>query len=222
MKSMITSIFLGLVLATSTYSPPAIANDIITCESRHQRYNTCPIQSHGYVKLRRQTSKAPCIQGVTWDYDRRSIWVDENCKGQFEVETRHHSDGHKDHTGENAIAAAAAIAIIAAVAANSKDDEHDKYNDDDYHGSRHSSYVPRWMIGNFEGYNIKYASDVSLHIKEDGRVSAKVKGATVHGYINDERLYVGDAEFYIDRAGSGFNTTQVGNTSNQVHYEPSD
>lgn len=220
MKSILTIIITGLILASSVYTPRASANDTITCESRHQRYTTCPIQSHGYVTLRRQTSKAPCIQGRTWDYDRRNIWVDENCKGRFEVETRHHTDDHEDHKGENALAAAAAVAIIAAVAASSKDDPHDKYNDDNYHGSRHSSYIPAWMVGDFEGYNIKFGSEVSLHIKADGKVSAKVDGARLHGYINDERLYVGDAEFYIDRAGKGFNTTQVGNTENQVHYMP--
>ena len=218
MKSVITSIALAAILAVSIYTPPVAANDIITCESRHQRHNTCPIQSHGYVILRRQTSKADCIQGRTWDYDQRNIWVDENCKGEFEVETRHHTNGHKNHSGENAVAAAAAIAIIAAVAASSKDDKDSRYNNDEYHGSRHSSYVPHWMVGDFEGYNMKHDSEVSLHISGDGRVSARVDGIKLHGYINDERLYVGDAEFYVNRAGKGFNTTQVGNTSNQVHY----
>jgi hypothetical protein len=40
----------------------------------------------------------------------------------------------------------------------------------------------------------------------------------LNGYVNDQRLYVGDAEFYLDRAGDGFNTTQVGDSSNRVHY----
>ena len=212
MKSIITSIIMVLVLAASAYAPPVTANDFVTCESRHQQYHTCPIQSHGYVTLRRQTSKAECIRGRTWDYDQRSIWVDGNCKGEFEVETRHHTSGHKDHSGEKAVAAAAAVA------ANAKDDKHDRYNDDEYYGSRHSSYVPRWMIGDFEGYNIKYNSEVTMHISSDGRVTARVDGTRLHGYVNDERLYIGDAQFYIDRAGNGINTTQVGHTENQVHY----
>lgn len=218
MTKIITSIFTAVILATSVYSPPVTANDIITCESKNHKYKTCPIQSHGYVTLRRQTSRTACIQGRTWDYDRRSIWVDDNCKGEFEVETRHHTKDHSDHSGGNAIAAAAAIAIIAAVAGSSKDDKNSRYNDDDYHGSRQSSYVPHWMIGDFKGYNMKYDSEVSMHISDDGRVKGRVKGTTLHGYINDERLYVGNAEFYVSRAGDGFNTTQVGDRSNQVHY----
>ena len=219
MKTMMTSVIISVILAASVYASPVAANDIITCESRHQRYNTCPIQSHGYVTLRRQTSRADCIQGYTWDYDQRSIWVDENCKGEFEVETRHHTKGHSSHNGEKAVAAVAAIAIIAAVAANSKDDKNSRYNDDDYHGSRHTSYLPHWMVGDFEGYNIGHDADVSMYISDDGRVSASVNGITLNGYINDERLYIGDVEFYVDRAGDGFNTTQVGDTSNQVHYK---
>lgn len=217
MKSIIKSMIV-LVLAISSYSPTTAANDFVTCESKHHQYNTCPIQSHGYVSLRKQISKAKCIKGRTWDYDQRSIWVDQNCKGEFEVETRHHTDGHKDHTGSNALAAAAAVAIIAAVAAGAKDDKHDKYNDDDYHGSRHSSYVPGWMVGDFKGYNIKYGSEVTMTISSDGRMTARVDGTRLKGYVNDERLYVGNAAFYIDRAGDGFNTSQVGDTDNQVHY----
>ena len=218
LKSIITSTIIAVILAASVYSRPIAANDFVTCESKQHRYKTCPIQSHGYVTLRRQTSRADCIQGVTWDYDRRSIWVDDNCKGEFEVETRHHTNGHKDHTGEKAIAAAAAIAVIAAVAASAKHDKDDKYNHDSYQGSRHSSYVPNWMVGDFDGYNMKYNAEVSIHISSDGRVTGHVNGGRVQGYVNDERLYVGDTEFYVDRAGSGFNTVQVGDSSNQAHY----
>jgi hypothetical protein len=218
MKAILISIIMGVTLASSVYSQPASADDIITCESRKQRYETCPIQKHGYVTLRKTLSRAECIKGRTWDYDQRQIWVDENCKGEFLVETRHHTDGHSDHNGEKAVAAVAAIALIAAVASSSRDDNNSRYNDDNYHGSRHSSYVPRWMVGEFEGFNIKYEAKVNMNISEDGRMTAHVNGTRLQGYVNDERLYIGDAEFYIDRAGDGFNTTQIGDTHNQVHY----
>jgi hypothetical protein len=218
MISRMTCMITSVILAEAISSPQVTANDFITCESRHHQYNTCPIQSHGYVTLKRQTSKAACTKGRTWDYDQRGIWVDDNCKGEFEVETRHHTKGHSDHNGEKAVAAAAAIAIIAAVASSSGDDKNSRYNDDNYHGSRHSSYVPHWMVGDFEGYNMKHGSEVSMHISDDGRMKGRVDGVTLHGYINDERLYVGNVEFYVDRAGDGFNTIQVGDTSNKVHY----
>ena len=74
------------------------------------------------------------------------------------------------------------------------------------------------MVGDFSGYNMKFGSEVELSISEDGRVKAYVDGTRLTGYVNDQRLYVGDAEFYIERAGEGFNTVQAGNRSNKVHY----
>lgn len=74
------------------------------------------------------------------------------------------------------------------------------------------------MVGNFVGYNLKFGAEVGMRIDGDGRATARVNGSTLKGYVNDQRLYVGNAEFYIDRAGDGFNTTQVGDRSNQVHY----
>jgi hypothetical protein len=66
--------------------------------------------------------------------------------------------------------------------------------------------------------NMQYGTDVKLVIEEDGRVKAVVQGTKLSGYVNDGRLYIGDAEFYIERAGDGFNTVQTGDRSNKVHY----
>ena len=81
-----------------------------------------------------------------------------------------------------------------------------------------ASIYPVIQIGRFKGYNMQYGSDVRLSISEEGRVKADVEGVKLTGYVNDERLYVGDAEFYIERAGDGFMTIQAGNRSNKVHY----
>ena len=35
------------------------------------------------VRLVRQTSKSPCVQGRSWGYDRNRIWVDRGCEGDF-------------------------------------------------------------------------------------------------------------------------------------------
>ena len=37
MKTMMTSIMIGVIPAASVYTSPVAANDIITCESKHQR-----------------------------------------------------------------------------------------------------------------------------------------------------------------------------------------
>jgi hypothetical protein len=220
MKFGISITVSAILLAATTFSSPAMADKTISCESHNHRYNHCDIDTHGYVRLKKQTSRSDCIQGRTWDYDKRGIWVDENCSGVFVVESRHHTSDHEDHhdgSSAGALAAVAAIALIAA-AASSGDDEHDNYGDDNYGHGGHSSYIPGWMVGDFTGYNLQYGAQVDLRINSDGRAKANVSGTKLTGYVNDQRLYIGDAEFYIDRAGDGFNTTQVGDNSNKVHY----
>jgi hypothetical protein len=215
-----TTIFSGIaILGVSLISTPLQADQNIRCESKHHQYNMCRVDTHGYVRLVKEHSRTACIKGRTWDYDRRGIWVDDNCKADFVIESRHHTDGHKDHSGAGAVAAVAAVALIAAAASAASDNKHeDRYHDDSYHHGGHSSYIPNWMIGEFEGYNLKFGSEVNLDINEDGRVRAVVDGTRLHGYVNDDRLYIGDAEFYIERAGNGFNTVQMGDRSNKVHY----
>lgn len=217
MQIIFLTAFTAILLAASTLSAPVMADQTILCESKSYAYRQCPVDTHGYVRMNRQISKTTCQQGRNWDYDRRGIWVDDGCAAEFVVESRHHTSSHSDHSGGEAIAAAAAIALIAA-AASSSHDKHDRYRDDDYGHGGHSSYVPGWMVGVFDGYNLQYGSEVSLHISSDGRARAHVNGVNLNGYVNDQRLYVGDAEFYLDRAGDGFNTTQVGDSSNRVHY----
>ena len=35
------------------------------------------------VRLVRQVSDSPCVQGRTWGYDRNRIWVRKGCEGDF-------------------------------------------------------------------------------------------------------------------------------------------
>lgn len=209
-----------IVVATTLMSAPTLqADQTIRCESHNHAYKLCKVDTHGYVYMAKERSKGACHQGRTWDYDRRGIWVDDSCKGEFVIESRHHTDSHQDHHGKEAVAAAAAIALIAAATAAADHDDHkDRYHDDNYHRGGHSSYMPNWMVGKFKGYNLTYGASVKLRINKDGRVKAQVENQELHGYVNDGRMYIGDTEFAIERAGDGFNSVQRGNRSNKVHY----
>jgi hypothetical protein len=41
----------------------------------------------------RQRSDAACVQGRTWGYDRRGIWVDRGCRADFELGDRNRDRG---------------------------------------------------------------------------------------------------------------------------------
>lgn len=200
----------------------AHADETVTCSSENNQYRQCATSTHGYVTMVRQLSNSPCRQGQTWDYDRRGIWVDDGCRAEFRVESSspHAKDHDKDNSRDAKVAAGVILgaAILGALVNNKDHDDAYKYNDENYHGSRHTSYVPRWMVGTFHGYNPMYGADVVMTIRENGRVTADTHGQTITGYVNDERLHVGNVIFDIDRTRDGFITSQEGDRHNEVIY----
>jgi hypothetical protein len=57
----------------------------VSCNSDDMRRHYCPVDTRGGVMLSRQRSDASCIQGRTWGYDGRGIWVDRGCRAEFTV-----------------------------------------------------------------------------------------------------------------------------------------
>lgn len=197
-------------------SPDLRADDTITCESKNNRRQSCRIPSPGYVTLDQQLSRVECRQGRTWDYDRREIWVDDGCRGRFTVHTgSNDGDSHKD-SAKVVAGLIVGAAILGALAHNSNKD--DKYDDDRYEGPQHSSYVPRWMIGSFEGYNTITGKMVNLDIEDNGRVTARSDGRSVRGWINQGRINLDNEMFNIDQTREGFVTSAVGDRENEVRY----
>jgi hypothetical protein len=57
----------------------------ITCSSNNGKRNYCSVNTGRGVKLTNQRSGSPCIQGQTWGYDNRGIWVDRGCRADFAI-----------------------------------------------------------------------------------------------------------------------------------------
>lgn len=55
------------------------------CSSNDRRTVHCPVDTRGGVVLLRQHSRAPCIEGDSWGWDRRGVWVSAGCRGEFAV-----------------------------------------------------------------------------------------------------------------------------------------
>lgn len=55
----------------------------ITCSSDDGGRKFCPADTRNGVRLARQISGSPCIQGQTWGFDRRGVWVDRGCRADF-------------------------------------------------------------------------------------------------------------------------------------------
>ena len=69
--------------ADNAYRPGAGAR-WLRCESRDYQRRYCA-SNGAQVRLARQVSHAACIEGRSWGYDGRGIWVDQGCAGDFEV-----------------------------------------------------------------------------------------------------------------------------------------
>src|SRR5215469_3157218 len=57
----------------------------ITCSSNDGRRNYCAADTSRGIRLSRQISGSPCIQGQTWGWDNRGLWVDRGCRAEFLV-----------------------------------------------------------------------------------------------------------------------------------------
>jgi hypothetical protein len=65
--------------------PPPPPPTIVTCSSNDGRRNWCDVGPRRDIRLVRQISGSPCIQGNTWGIDRRGLWVDRGCRADFRV-----------------------------------------------------------------------------------------------------------------------------------------
>jgi hypothetical protein len=77
---------LALACVGAVGVPAAQAQTRIQCESRNQQYQFCATAFNiSDARMVRQISGASCIQGSSWGWDRRGIWVTRGCAGVFEV-----------------------------------------------------------------------------------------------------------------------------------------
>ncbi|GAB2493134.1 DUF3011 domain-containing protein [Arenimonas alkanexedens] len=60
---------------------------VVSCNSDGYRERFCSVDTRGGVRLVQQVSnsRGPCIEGSTWGYDRRGIWVSNGCRARFEL-----------------------------------------------------------------------------------------------------------------------------------------
>ncbi len=77
-------VFAMLALFWGAFSHQASAQTI-SCASQDGGRQFCPADTRGGVTMVRQNSNSPCIQGQTWGYDGRGIWVDRGCRAIFKL-----------------------------------------------------------------------------------------------------------------------------------------
>ena len=143
---MLETLSLGGLLL---FAAAAVQASTITCESRKNSYQSCPVYASGGVRLSRQLSSQGCWQNDTWGYDRNRIWVDRGCRAEFQVGGQSSSSASKN----DALAAAAVVGIAAAaIIASNQHDDH-KNNNKNYDNNYYDSYHDRDYNNSRYGYN---------------------------------------------------------------------
>ncbi len=80
------SIVGGTAMPSNAVRPDWDARDqVMTCESNEGRLRECAADTRGRVRLVKQLSRSPCIEGRTWGARRDGIWVSEGCRAEFLV-----------------------------------------------------------------------------------------------------------------------------------------
>ena len=53
------------------------------CKSENFGQNYCSADTRGGITLVRRISNADCIEGRTWGYNERGVWVTQGCEAEF-------------------------------------------------------------------------------------------------------------------------------------------
>ena len=87
-------LLLAVIVFAAAYAAPATAKaqsgygqpqQKITCSSDDGRRHWCDVGGRGNIRLGRQISGSPCVEGDTWGVDNRGVWVDRGCRAEFFV-----------------------------------------------------------------------------------------------------------------------------------------
>lgn len=70
---------------SASYANPTYSASPVICNSENGQRTFCSADTRGGVRLRRQLGGAACVEGSSWGYDSRGIWVDRGCRGEFDV-----------------------------------------------------------------------------------------------------------------------------------------
>lgn len=195
----------GAVVPQAALPPPPASADggaerTVTCSSRNYRYQYCRVDTENRVRLERQVSAfSPCVQGDTWGYDARGVWVDRGCQAEFRVGR----DSGSGNTAAVAGAVALGAVLAAAIAANR---------------THHNDPVDSWAVGTFRGYDDAEGSDVEVTVLPGGSVTGVAGDASFSGRWDKDRLQLGQYRFTVERFGNGFRAIDEKNSGHRVQF----
>ena len=87
-SSTLASIFFASLMAMAAPAAAQYGGDhgqTVRCDSNDGRQRICPADTRQGVRMVRQYSSSPCVEGRTWGTTRMGIWVTQGCRAEFAV-----------------------------------------------------------------------------------------------------------------------------------------
>jgi Protein of unknown function (DUF3011)/Peptidase inhibitor family I36 len=88
--------FIGATFAFFVIPAFSAAQQSVTCEANNENRKYCGSYDPDQVRLDRQISGSPCIEGQTWGVDRQGLWVQQGCRAVFIIRARGGYDHDRD------------------------------------------------------------------------------------------------------------------------------
>jgi len=92
--------FLGVAFVFLVIPAFSGAQQSVTCEANNQNRKYCGSYDPDQVRLDRQISGSPCVEGRTWGVDRQGLWVEQGCRAVFIIRGRGEYDRDRDDHGQ--------------------------------------------------------------------------------------------------------------------------
>jgi hypothetical protein len=75
--------FLGVAFVFLVIPAFSAAQQSVTCEANNNNRKYCGSYGPDQVRMDRQISGSPCVEGRTWGVDRQGLWVEQGCRAVF-------------------------------------------------------------------------------------------------------------------------------------------
>jgi hypothetical protein len=75
--------FLGVAFVLMVVPAFSAAQRSVTCEANNDNRKYCGSFGDASIRIDRQISGSPCIEGRSWGVDRQGLWVEQGCRAVF-------------------------------------------------------------------------------------------------------------------------------------------
>jgi len=84
--------FLGVAFVFLVIPAFSAAQQSVTCEANNENRKYCGSYDPDQIRMDRQISGSPCVEGRTWGVDRQGLWVQQGCRAVFFIRARGGND----------------------------------------------------------------------------------------------------------------------------------